>query len=285
MKSNIEPIKILRKRGRKPKNKISEVVSTNEEIINSDKEVIIAYLPIKINDLEIDINSDKEDNDNVFIKSETTFFENKIKEKNDIINSSVESEINVNNKYLNKINIYNIEFNQNTKCWWCKNIFNTPKVVLPEEFNNDTFYCIGNFCSYNCAKAYNIDLNDLLLWKRESLLNLLYYLTYGYYKQIIHAPSWLILKEFGGFIDIKEYRKNFETNNSEYLVLHPPIISRQMQIEESYKKSQPHFSAISKIDKLIYDSENLMLKRNKPVETSQFNLETTMGLKRKIIKI
>jgi hypothetical protein len=58
-----------------------------------------------------------------------------------------------------------------------------------------------------------------------------------------------------------------------------------MQIEESYKKSTPHFSAVSKMDKTIFDNNNLMLRRNKPIETNHLNLETTMGLKRKTVKL
>ena len=281
MNSNIghpqDAQKQLKKRGRKPKNKNIELPQIIEENIDTEKEVIIAYLPIKINDIELN-NYDK-DIDKLFIKSEI------INSSEEHIISSIESDVKMNNKYLNKINIYNIEFETDTKCWWCKNTFSTPKVSLPEQYYNDTFYCIGNFCSYNCSKAYNVDINDNQIWKRESLLNLLYYLTYGYYKDILIAPSWLLLKEFGGFMSINEFRKSFETNNIEYLLLHPPLISRQMQIEESYKKCQTNLSTTSKIDKYMFDSNNLILKRNKPIESSLLNLETTMGLKRKTIKI
>lgn len=272
--------KQLKKRGRKPKNKNIELSFIVEENIDTEKEVIIAYLPIKIN--EIEINNYENDIDNLFIKSDLINTDNATEEN---IISTIDSDIKTNNKYLNKINIYNIEFEQNTKCWWCKNTFTTPKVSLPEQYYNDTFYCIGNFCSYNCSKAYNVDINDNQIWKRESLLNLLYYLTYGYYKEILIAPSWLLLKEFGGFMSINDFRKSFETNSIEYLLLHPPLISRQMQIEESYKKCQTNLSTTSKIDKYMFDSNNLILKRNKPIESSLLNLETTMGLKRKTIKI
>ena len=62
------PIKVLKKRGRKPKNKIIEIILQKEEIIDTEKEVIIAYLPINLNDLENDIeNTD----DTIFIKSES----------------------------------------------------------------------------------------------------------------------------------------------------------------------------------------------------------------------
>lgn len=283
--SEINDVKVLKKRGRKPKVKTVEPQIVNDEQIESDKEVIITYLPLSLNDLE----NKYDDTSNIFIKSESQF-------KNDSLSSSEykekinlklspESETNTNINcsngiYINKINIHNIEVTQNTKCWWCKNTFETPNVTLPEHYYNGTFYCIGNFCSYNCSKAHNIDLNDANMWKRESLINLMYYMTYGRHKEIDPAPSWLILKEFGGFMTINDFRKNFETNNSEYILLYPPLISRQMQIEESYKKSSNTNGPINKLDKLF--SENTYsLKRSKPIESTQLNLEKTMGLKRK----
>jgi hypothetical protein len=57
-----------------------------------------------------------------------------------------------------------------------------------------------------------------------------------------------------------------------------------MQIEESYKKNPTSGVIVNKLDKLLFESNtNLLLKRNKPVETTQINLEKSMGLKR-IIK-
>ena len=266
--------KVIKKRGRKPKNKNIDTIIKNEEQIDSDKEVIIAYLPINLEDTT---------KSNIFIKSENNInYENNSELSSEsVVNNKVDSysyseNHNSNGIYINKINVHQINITQNTKCWWCKNTFDTPNVVLPEYYFEVTFYCIGNFCSYNCVKAYNIDLNDSNIWKRESLINLMYYMTYNKNKMIHPSPSWLILKEFGGFMSIDDFRKNFETNNSDYILLCPPLISRQMQIEESYKKS----IVSNKIDKLFYQENTYSLKRTKPVETSQLNLEKTMGLKR-----
>jgi len=286
-------VKVLKKRGRKPKNKLPDVVQIKEEPIDSEKEVIIAYLPINLNDMEN--KEDKfekfvKDND-IFIKSESQIKSNVIndsssesylKDKIDMLSLSVDTEnFTSNGIYINRINIHNVEFTQDTKCWWCKNCFNTPNLMLPEYYSDGIFYCTGNFCSFNCKKAYNIDLNDTNVWKRESLINLEYYLTYGRHKDIIPAPSWLTLKEYGGPLNIHEFRKLFDTNSSEFILLQPPLISRQMQIEESYKKSNST-GPINKLDKLFDNGPMYSLKRSKPVETSQLNLEKTMGLKRKI---
>ena len=265
--NNTSVVKVLKKRGRKPKNKLPDIIQTKDELTETEKEVIIAYLPINLNDME-----EKEekynnfDDSNIFIKSESQL-------KNNIINdSSSES-------YLkDKIDMLSLSTN---KCWWCKNCFNTPNLMLPEYYSNGIFYCTGNFCSFNCKKAYNIDLNDINVWKRESLINLEYYLTYGRHKDISNAPSWLTLKEYGGPLSIIDFRKNFDTNSSEFILLQPPLISRQMQIEESYKKSNLT-GPINKIDKIFDNVPLYSLKRSKPVETSQLNLEKTMGLKRKI---
>jgi hypothetical protein len=69
-------------------------------------------------------------------------------------------------------------------------------------------------------------------------------------------------------------------NNKDYLVLHPPMITRQLQIEESYKKSSSGIA--NKIENL--HENDFILKRNKPIESSHFNLEKTMGLRRKTKK-
>ncbi len=281
-------IKVLKKRGRKPKNKIVETVVVKEESIDSEKEVIITYLPININDLDIPSDNDEKEND-IFIKSESYFSETpnqkQMEDKNTChLSSSTDSEYKSTsiNTSFNKINVHNIEFNENTKCWWCKHKFTTPRLSLPEQYYNETFYCTGNYCSWECMKAYNIDTNDNCIWKRESLINLMHYLTYGIFKEIKPASSWLTLKDFGGSLNILEFRKNFEIVGSDFLVLHPPLISRQMQIEESYKKAPMSGVVVNKLDKLLFDgtNNNLTLKRNKPIETSQINLEKSMGLKR-----
>jgi len=157
-----------------------------------------------------------------------------------------------------------------------------PPVQLPEDYYNNTFYCIGHFCSFNCTKSYNLDLNDLLLWKRESLLNLLYYLTYSEYKYIEPSPHWLILEEFGGILSIDDFRHNSIVNVKDYLILHPPLISRQIQIEESYKINKLREVPIDKLNKIYSDINNdYMIKRNKPISNAHLNLENTMGLVKK----
>jgi hypothetical protein len=267
---------LLKKRGRKPKNKIIETKQSSSPM-NSDEEAIIAHLPISLEDV-VNETTHSSTHDNIFIKSEKDIV--KLNFNNDILLKEINQKIIDTDKLftlgknVNKINVYNINYKIGTKCLWCKYSFEPPALELPEYYFNDIFYCTGNFCSWNCMKTHNIDLNDSSTWKRESLINLLYFKTYGTFVEIIIAPHWLMLEDFGGSLSISEFRKLFIFNNKDYLVLRPPLITRQLQIEESYKKS-----SLTKSDS-IYDGE-LILKRTKPVESSHFNLEKTMGLKRK----
>lgn len=284
MSEKKENIHTLKKRGRKPKNKAPENKEPQPQFY-SEEEPIIVHLPISMEDV-VNISNDDNDNDcndKIFIKSEKEIQKPIIKEvEKQVINKIHDNEkIFMFGKNVNKVNVYNIKFRPGTKCLWCKNSFETPSVELPEDYYNNIFYCTGNFCSWNCAKSYNIDLNDTSTWKRESLLNLMYFKTYGDFSEIIPAPSWLMLEDFGGILKIEEFREQFTFNNKDYLVLHPPLITRQLQIEESYKKSIN--TTGNKLDN-PYEGE-LVLKRNKPVESNNFNLEKTMGLKRKFKKL
>jgi len=274
------------KRGRKPKNKIPDLKIDNT-IINSEEEPIIAHLPISLEDVVNVSNQDDNSDDYIFIKSEADLknkkpheksvkFEDKIEENmiEQINKKIIETEkIFMLGKSVNKINVHNIKFKPGNKCLWCKHSFSNPSVELPEDYYNEIFLCSGNFCSWNCAKSFNIDLNDSSTWKRESLLNLMYFKTFGQYKEIIPAPSWLMLEDFGGILSIDVFRNCFVLNNKDYLVLHPPMITRQLQIEESYRKQ----STGAKSDSIL-DNE-LVLKRSKPLDNNN-NLEKSIGLKK-----
>ena len=281
-----------KKRGRKPKNFNSIIVkkeiSDDEENIKTDDEKIILHLPITMNEINTDtadismfITSEK-DLKKIESKSKQKMKETE-KEKTSEDPDSTES-LKSSAKYLinntfNKIQTYSLNFKKHTKCWWCRHSFTSPPVELPEDYYNETFYCIGHFCSYNCMKSYNLDINDSLTSKRESLMNLMYYLTYKKYPEIINAPNWMTLEDYGGTLTIEEFRKNSIINSKEYVVLHPPLISRQMQIEESYKMNKLKQVPIDKLNRMYSEMDSeYTIKRSKPVQTNQLNLETTMGL-------
>lgn len=255
------------KKGRKSKNKIVPILKANS--INVDIP-IIAHLPIDYSEvMGIDQCND------IFLKPEPTEYKDHFSDKeNKILKHRIEELTERLKKYeKNNKPCVKLLINNESKCWWCSHAYNTPTVGLPEHYYNGTFFNNGSFCSYNCAMAYNIDINDESVSKRNSLLNLQYIKTYNMNhscNQITPAPSWKILKDFGGSIDIDEFRENFTLNQSNYLYLKPPIISRI-----SYVEIVP-MNPIVENDK----PNEYILKRTKPLNSTKYSLESAMGLKK-----
>ena len=200
----------------------------------------------------------KEINKNIFIKDEET-------------NVPI-YRMNVN--FINtKDNTQVIVDKTNIVCWWCTLNFDTIPCFLPEKIIDDTYYVFGNFCSVNCAAAYNVDMNDFKVWERYGLLKRMYQEIKGV-MEINIAPRRECLNKFGGPITEEEYRENLISNHKEYRFVHPPMKSIIPFIEELYTDSG--LIAIKKsIYKTASDTENLVLKRNKPLPGSKQNIVTT----------
>lgn len=75
----------------------------------------------------------------------------------------------------------------------------------------------GGFCSFNCCLAFIRDnTHNQLYSKSEELLMKMYIeifnVDYSSMKRINPAPSWRLLKEYGGFMTIDEFRASFQTH-------------------------------------------------------------------------
>ena len=256
----------INKRGRKPKSQTVSIFKSYENTYAP----IIAHLPIDYSDI---IN---EQNDEIFIKPDIpvnhTIVNNEVSCLHNIIDELTEK-IKTYEK-INKPVVQSFNHTNYSKCWWCAYNYDLPTVELPEHYFHGMFHCIGNFCSYNCAMAYNIDINDENISKRNSLLYLHYKKTYNNDNLIIPAPSWKILKDFGGTVTIDEYRSNFITNSINYLYIKPPLVSRI-----SYVEKTPVNQTVE-----ILKPNDLILKRSKPLNSTKYTLESTIGLKKIITK-
>lgn len=80
-----------------------------------------------------------------------------------------------------------------------------------EKEKRDFYYVDGVFCSFNCTKAFIMENKKNSLYSNSiSLLHKIYLDLFPDMKlEIIPAPSWRLLKEYGGDLTIEEFRKNF----------------------------------------------------------------------------
>jgi len=164
----------------------------------------------------------------------------------------------------------------NLSCWWCTYGFDTLPTYLPEEYNNNKFYVSGCFCSFNCASAYNLSLNDSKTWDRYALLKRMYYdinkdkISKDKIKMTdieinVSGPKEL-LEKYGGPMKIEDYRKNSKILGREYHKLMPPFIPITIGYEEiTNSKNNSKNININNLISSISKNDNIIIKRNKPV--------------------
>ena len=118
-------------------------------------------------------------------------------------------------------------------CWWCCHQFEGTPCTLPTKYDQlrKRFTFMGIFCSWNCVKAYNINMNDHKKFERCSIITLLIKQLYSMTDAICikSAPPRQTLKMFGGYLDINQFRSNascvdsYTINEIDYHFIYPEI--------------------------------------------------------------
>jgi len=159
----------------------------------------------------------------------------------------------------------------NINCWWCTYNFDCLPSFIPFKFSENKFYVFGCFCSFNCAGAYNLNINDNKVWERYSLLKHMYYMIN---KDNISSMNEIIiniagpkelLEKYGGPMKIDEYRKNSKILGREYHKLMPPFMPINIGFEETTNSKTTNKSVNINNIISINSKENMIIKRNKPL--------------------
>ena len=161
---------------------------------------------------------------------------------------TIKSNINDSNCSMNKTNIKDLQYNNNntysyldeakktrkcnismcnyigTKlpektdlcCYWCRHQFSTIPIGCPIKKQDNTYIVDGIFCSFNCILAFIDSTSDFIYNDSYRLLNGIYYDLFDLtLDSVVKAPSWKLLKDYGGNKSIEEFRDNF--NRIEYI--------------------------------------------------------------------
>ena len=112
-------------------------------------------------------------------------------------------------------------------------------------------------------------------WEQYSLLNMLYKDK----TDIKLAVNKLCLKKFGGRFSIEHYRENNSNYAKDYKLIIPPMISIIPFIEEISNNDYVELDIPQIKDKFNKLSDELKLKRSKPLPESLNTLDTCMNLK------
>ena len=178
-------------------------------------------------------------------------------------------------------------------CWWCVHALPIdPPIHLPVKYDSklDRFSSIGNFCSWQCAKAYALDMGTSRSGEIQSFLAMMRRRSIGRHESLWPAPKRQALKCFGGNMTIEEFRGYGG-------LVEPPRI--HYPFEKLYfatsgggdgavstKTGVPsnkvqNSGKLKAIENSSTETDTLRLKRNKPLSRATSKLENALGLKRK----
>jgi len=159
-----------------------------------------------------------------------------------------------------------------TACFWCAHHFDWAACVLPISYDvyNSIYSCEGNFCSPECALAYNYSdnkISDSTKWNRHALLGHLYSDLYTN-RTLSPAPARSLLRLFGGPLDIQQYRDYITSDNNIVLSeIHPiRLLFPSMNVQGPLRDIKKYVSLSN--DAVEKASEQLRLKRSKPVNVN-----------------
>ena len=95
------------------------------------------------------------------------------------------------------------------RCFWCRHSFDTIPIGCPIDYKNNTYITDGIFCSFNCCLSFINDHQTLNIYEKSHKLLLNMFKTCFDSTKVEPAPSWRILKSFGGHLTIDEFRDKF----------------------------------------------------------------------------
>lgn len=159
-----------------------------------------------------------------------------------------------------------------TACFWCCHGFSWPACVLPKSYDayKNLYSAEGNFCSPECALAYNYadnKISDSTKWLQHSLLGSVYSELYKD-RTLSPAPPRTTLRMFGGPLDIEQFRDYATGVNDVIFSELPPIrlLFPSMNVQGPLRDVKKYVSLAH--DVVEKASEQLRLKRSKPVNVN-----------------
>jgi hypothetical protein len=146
-------------------------------------------------------------------------------------------------------------------CWNCCHEFSDIITGIPMKYHGGIFYTYGDFCSLECCSRYAYEYLTDDFWEILSFINLYNRVLYGKFNAVEMAPSKLVLKRFGGELDIEDYRIKKNVHD----IRLAPILPIN-HCNDVYEK------------KIMNNLDNLRLYRKKKLPSEKKNITNSMKL-------
>lgn len=168
-------------------------------------------------------------------------------------------------------------------CWHCCHTWSGPTIPFPmrHDERRNKFTVVGQFCSWECVKAYN---RDQYAGIRNSLnsVNIRHYYkkVTGDSRRFVSAPPRALLKAFGGTLTIDEFRRSRDPNLSYSFAPGRFVhVVPQSELAAPSRKKAPETAKPVDFGDAVCKNDNLRMKRPKPLTHGGRNgLERALGL-------
>jgi len=168
------------------------------------------------------------------------------------------------------------EYPDVTACLWCCQTFSWKSTVIPTHYDvyTNQYNAEGHFCSPECALSAiytDSNLTSSQKWLRQSLLNSMY----G--REVSRAPDKRVLRLFGGTLSIDQFRRYVKEGCAPLQIATPPIrlYMPSINTQATTRDIKSYVSLSTEtVDKA---SQQLRLKRSKPVHSNVHTLDKCMG--------
>lgn len=156
-------------------------------------------------------------------------------------------------------------------CFHCSHGYDHEGILMPSAYDSNKLEYSSNgerFCSFECMKTYNIDLNDSFKNIRCGIINGMYK-SINKEQRLKFAPRRTELIAFGGTLTIEQFRQTFYNSINMINVL--PIRNENVYVKQDVTNEY----------KSIQNNSNEpppRLNRAKPVKSNQNTLELSMGI-------
>ena len=174
-------------------------------------------------------------------------------------------------------------------CFWCAHSFENQPCIIPEREEKGVYRVYGNFCCPECAASYLLheSVDPHVRWERMALLHRIY--DPEGKMRIFPAPARESLRLFGGPLSIQQYRATIREGKVRVDLHLPPMVSILGSIDtkpidffdSSIKNTLLHSidntAPTTSLDK-AKGSEELRLKRSKPLKDKSSTLDAVMNI-------
>lgn len=141
-------------------------------------------------------------------------------------------------------------------CWWCCHQIEGDVLHMPYALKGNVFHTRGQFCSWECMKAFNVKNETYTTCRIADLITLYRKRVYDRIEPIVSAPDRYTLEAFGGTMTIEEFRSGM---TKAWISLPNEIYTHQTVYQKPV------------------DGE-LVLRRTKPLKRDKNSIKDALGI-------